>query len=131
MGIQSHTPAALSPGKTPFTHLYRRLSGPQGGAQRVRKISPSPGFDPRFVQPVASRYTDTAIAPQAHIRKCNINKNNSFLFSVTITVLLHTCFLWRHYFQFFSSVCVCRLRSAICSLFLICRPSSLDNERRY
>ena len=25
---------------------------------RVRKISPSPGFDPRSIQPVASRYTD-------------------------------------------------------------------------
>jgi hypothetical protein len=27
----------------------------------VRKISPPPGFDPRTVQPVASRYTDWAI----------------------------------------------------------------------
>jgi hypothetical protein len=26
----------------------------------VRKISPPPGFDPRTVQPVASRYTDYA-----------------------------------------------------------------------
>jgi hypothetical protein len=30
------------------------------GPGRVRKISPSPGFDPRTVQPVASRYTDWA-----------------------------------------------------------------------
>jgi hypothetical protein len=28
---------------------------------RVRKISPTPGFDPRTVQPVASRYTDYII----------------------------------------------------------------------
>jgi hypothetical protein len=27
----------------------------------VQKISPAPGFDPRTVQPVASRYTDYAI----------------------------------------------------------------------
>jgi hypothetical protein len=27
----------------------------------MRKISPPPGFDPRTVQPVASRYTDYAI----------------------------------------------------------------------
>jgi hypothetical protein len=27
----------------------------------VRKISPPPGFDPRTVQPVVSRYTDGAI----------------------------------------------------------------------
>ena len=34
----------------------------QGPSGRVRKISPPPGFDPRTVQPVASRYTDWAIA---------------------------------------------------------------------
>jgi hypothetical protein len=28
----------------------------------VQKISPPPGFDPRTVQPVPSRYTDYAIA---------------------------------------------------------------------
>ena len=40
--------------------LYRRLGGPQGWSGQVRKISPPPGFDPRTVQPVASRYTDCA-----------------------------------------------------------------------
>ena len=49
-----------SPGKTQYT-LYRRLGGPQGRAGRVRKISPSPGFEPRSVQSGASRYTDWAI----------------------------------------------------------------------
>jgi hypothetical protein len=42
--------------------LYRRLGGPQDQSRRVRKISPSPGFDSRTVQSVASRYTDRAIA---------------------------------------------------------------------
>jgi hypothetical protein len=46
----------LLPGKTRYP-LYRRLSGPQGGSGQVRKISPPPGFDPRTVQPVGSRYT--------------------------------------------------------------------------
>jgi len=41
--------------------LYRRLGKPQGRSGRVRKISPPPVFDPRTVQPVASRYTDCAI----------------------------------------------------------------------
>ena len=36
---------------------YRRLFGPQGRSGR-RKISPPPGFDPRTVQPVVSRYTE-------------------------------------------------------------------------
>ena len=48
---------SLPPGKTRHP-LYRRLGGPQGRSGQVRKISPPPGFDPRTVQPVASRYTD-------------------------------------------------------------------------
>jgi hypothetical protein len=40
---------------------YRRLVGPLGRFGRVRKISPPPGFDPRNVQPVVSRYTDHGI----------------------------------------------------------------------
>jgi hypothetical protein len=41
--------------------LYRRLDMPQGLSGLVLKISPPPGFDPRTVQLVASRYTDYAI----------------------------------------------------------------------
>jgi len=59
-GGQRHAPAALLPGKTRYP-LYRRGGGPQDRAGRVRKISPTPGFNPRIVQPVASRYTDWAI----------------------------------------------------------------------
>jgi hypothetical protein len=57
VGGQRHAPAALPPRKSrsPF---YRRLGGTQGRSERVRKISPLPGFDPRTVQPVASSYTD-------------------------------------------------------------------------
>ena len=56
VGGQRHAPAALPPGKTRHP-LYRRLGGPQGRYGQVRKISPPPGFDPRTVHPVASRYT--------------------------------------------------------------------------
>jgi hypothetical protein len=55
----------LPPGKTQYP-LYRRLGGPQGRFRQVRKISPPPGFDPRTVQPVASRYTDWATWPLIH-----------------------------------------------------------------
>jgi hypothetical protein len=48
------------PGKTRYL-LYRRLGGPQGRSGLVRKFWPPPGFDPRTVQPVVSRYTDWAI----------------------------------------------------------------------
>ena len=52
---QSHAPADLPPGKTRYP-LYRRLGGPQVRFGPVRKISPPSGFDPRTVQPVASRF---------------------------------------------------------------------------
>ena len=52
----------LSPGKTRYA-LYRRLGGPQGRSGRVREISPPPGFDPRTIQPVASRYTNYTTWP--------------------------------------------------------------------
>jgi hypothetical protein len=38
------------------------LGAPQGWSRLVQKISPPPGFDPWTVQPIASRYTDCAIA---------------------------------------------------------------------
>jgi hypothetical protein len=60
VGDQRHGPAALPPGTTRHP-LYRRLGGPQGRSGRVRKMSPPPGFDPRTVQAVASRYTDWTI----------------------------------------------------------------------
>ena len=37
--------------------------GPRAGLDRCGIISPSPGFDSRTVQPVASRYTGYAIWP--------------------------------------------------------------------
>ena len=57
VGGQRHAPAALTPRKTRYP-LYRRLGGPQGRSERVRKITPPPGFDSRTVQSVTSNYTD-------------------------------------------------------------------------
>jgi len=53
---------SLPPGKTRYL-LYRRLGGSQSRSGQVWKISPPPGFDPRTVQSVASRYTDYATRP--------------------------------------------------------------------
>ena len=46
----------LPPGKKRYP-LFRRLDGPQGRSGRAENLAP-PGFDPRTVQPVVSRYTD-------------------------------------------------------------------------
>jgi hypothetical protein len=52
--------------------LYRRLGGPQGRSGRTLKISPLPGFEPRTVQPVASRYTDWAIRPRTGLSRSKL-----------------------------------------------------------
>jgi len=68
MALEGGEVSALRPvrslplGKTRYP-FYRRMGGPQGRSGQVRKISPSPGFDPRTVQLVASRYTDYATRP--------------------------------------------------------------------
>ena len=57
VGGQRHAPAALPP-ETPRTHCTGGWVRPRGRSGRVRETSPSTGFDPRTVQPVASRFTD-------------------------------------------------------------------------
>ena len=55
---QRHAPAALHLGNENWFTLNRRLGGPQGHSERVRRISPSPGLCRRTIQLVSSRYTD-------------------------------------------------------------------------
>jgi len=64
-GSASRPGRSLPPGKTQYP-LYRMLGGPQGRSGEVRKISLPPGFDPRTVQPVGSRYTDYTTRPAVH-----------------------------------------------------------------
>ena len=64
------TPRPLYPRERPGNRVYRRLRGPQGRSGQVWKISPPPGFDPRIVQSVASRYTDWAIAALRSAADC-------------------------------------------------------------
>ena len=60
-GWSTPRPGRFTPGKERYPP-YGKLGGPQGRSEQVRKISPPPGFHPRTVQSVASRYTDCAIA---------------------------------------------------------------------
>ena len=61
---QRHAPAALYPRERPGTGGW---VSPRAGLDRCGKSRPQPGFNPRTVQPVASRYTDYATRPtQAH-----------------------------------------------------------------
>jgi hypothetical protein len=51
-------PDCFTPEKESRYPLYRRLSGVWDRAGRVRKISPTLGFESRSIQPVARGYTD-------------------------------------------------------------------------
>jgi hypothetical protein len=72
MGVdgQRHAPIALPPGKTRYP-FFRGLGRPQGRFGRVLENLPPPGFDPRTVQLVASRYTDYAIPAHGTFRVSN------------------------------------------------------------
>jgi hypothetical protein len=84
---QRHGPAApYIRGKTRYP-VYRWPGGPQGRFGQVRKISPPPGFDPRTVQPVCSRYTDYATRPTLHI------DNNKFKYLIITCPIMHPIFL--------------------------------------
>ena len=74
-GGQRHAPAALLTGKARYP-LYRRMSGPQGRSGLMRKISPPQGFDPRTVQPVASRYTYCAFTSQKYVPTSQLQRLN-------------------------------------------------------
>ena len=54
----SPRPGHLTPRKETRYQLYSRLVGRKDQSERVREISPTPGFDPRTSQPVESRRTD-------------------------------------------------------------------------
>jgi hypothetical protein len=56
--VVSTTPRPLYPRERPGTHCTGGLMGPRAGLDVREKSRPPPGFDPRTVQPVASRYTD-------------------------------------------------------------------------
>ena len=55
------------PRERPGTHCKGGWVGPRTGLDGYGKPCPSLGFDPRTVQPVASRYTDGVI--RAHLQR--------------------------------------------------------------
>ena len=90
-GVNVTPGRSLPPGKT-RCQLYRRLGGPQGRSEQVRKISPPPGFDPRTVQPVASRNTDYATRPTSdHIDVADLFCNRLWLM-----ILRNSTLTFRH-----------------------------------
>jgi hypothetical protein len=62
VGGQLHAPAAFAPGKYKLLIVQEAGWAPGPVWAGCGKSRPTPGFDPRNFQPVASRYTDWAIA---------------------------------------------------------------------
>jgi len=58
VGDRRDAPAALPLGKRPGTLCIGGWVAAKAGLDRRGKFRPSPGFDPRTVQHVESRYTD-------------------------------------------------------------------------
>jgi hypothetical protein len=56
VGGQRHAPAAVPPGKRKCTHSIGGWMGPRARLDGCEKSRPPSGFDPRAIQPVASRY---------------------------------------------------------------------------
>ena len=56
--VVSTTLRPLYPRERPGTHCTGGWVGPRAGLDGCGKYRPQPGFDPRTVQPVVSRYTD-------------------------------------------------------------------------
>jgi hypothetical protein len=105
VGGQDHNPAALPPGNETRYSLYRKLGGPQGRSERVRKISPQPGFDPGTVQSVANRYT----AILAHSATCSVLKNGIILIPINCTCkncsdVTSTCCLMTNMFRLLTAI---------------------------
>ena len=80
---------ALPPGKTRYP-LYRRLGGPQSRSGRVENLAP-PGFDPRTVQPVVSRYTYWATRPTFLTVHCYNVWSDTHLFVLRWRSWLRNC----------------------------------------
>jgi hypothetical protein len=59
--VVNATPRPLYPQERPGSHCVGCWVGPRAGLDGCGKSRLPPGFDPRTVQPVASRYTDWAI----------------------------------------------------------------------
>ena len=108
-GSASRPGRSLLPGKTRYP-LYRKLGGPQGRSGQVWKISSPPGFDPRTIQPVASRYTDYATRPTVYkgvfTEICSLFSGPNF--TILIIPAKVACSLWSVPCRLpypFSSVC--------------------------
>jgi hypothetical protein len=79
VGGQRHSLAALRSGKRPGTHCIGRGVCPRAVLDGCGKWTPlPPGFDPRNVQPLASRYTDCTISARLYFKYVNFKRSKFY-----------------------------------------------------
>jgi len=129
VGCQRKTPASLAPVKT-WCPLNMRPGGFQDWSVRAWKFSPPPGFQLQTVQPVASRYTDSAIPGQSQSSRCgllyqllgSIRRMSFELVSNPHTLL---------YLVFCTASTFTGMPTHICHLSLLqCRQPRTEDQRR-
>jgi hypothetical protein len=108
-----HSPPALPPGQTRYP-LYRRLRGPQGRSGWVRKILPPRGIDPRTFQPVASRYTDRAIAARSYSSTAGKNWHCVWYMIISLAPIHYLCALTSSAFVSTTAVVITKSVDAEC-----------------
>ena len=79
---QPHAPAALYPGKDAVPIVQEAGWAPRPVWAGAENLAPPPGFDPRTVQPVASRYTDYITRPTTKL----VVYQNSYCLQLEVTV---------------------------------------------
>ena len=108
----------LTPGKTRYP-LYRMLCGPQGRSGQAENLAP-PGFDPRTVQLVVSRYTDWA----ATGRPTTLNHMNPIHTDI-VYFYIHINIIWPPFSSIFRHI-VFRSSYRALACCLLCPSFAVD-----
>jgi len=91
--VVNATPRPLYPRERPGTHFIRGRVALRAGLNRSGKSRPPPGFDPRTVQAVASRYTDWATRPILSSNINHLTPNGHYMFR-TAQLTSRCCILY-------------------------------------
>jgi len=89
--VVNAVPLPLYPQERPGTHCIDGWVGPKAGMDGCGKSRPPPRFDPRTVQPVASRYTDWGIPADRLIMPVVLIMNLAGFF---FSLLFYLCYAW-------------------------------------
>jgi len=103
VGYQPQAQATSIPGEEPVPILQEAGWAPEPVWTGAKNLAPPPGFDPRTVQTVASRYTDYATRTVTRA----LNVFNLFIWKycfrlrLTLKILSNNFIIWKRSFYLF------------------------------